>query len=276
MMFGQHLGKEQLQVGRYLEVAPSPCCAADSLAGRRAEIVARMKIRHHTKLLGYAAENLRPGLEAANAVVPEDGDLPGACGGDGGQQTQPHTRHGAGLRPGQPKPRLTVGVGGEPGGRRVTVHHGARSGRRVEHADAGGADHRRDTACDGGPATEARIQGPGGVAVDAVGNLFLADHNNHRIRKVSPDGLITTVAGSGVPGFSGDGGLAVEASLRGPIGVAVDTEGTLFIADFDNYRVRKVDANGVISTVAGIGLARYAGDGVLATTTACVARACWP
>jgi sugar lactone lactonase YvrE len=193
---------------------------------------------------------------------------------------------------------------------------------------------------DGGPATEARIQGPGGVAVDAAGHLYIADYNNHRIRKVSPDGLITTVAGSGptglgkgvstgdgglatearlngplglaldrsgnlffaesgeptaanggyrvrkvspdgiistvvgsdAPGFSGDGGPATQARLNVPTGVAVDTEGNLFIADRDNYRIRKVDGSGIISTVAGDGTSRYAGDGVLATATGLV----WP
>jgi NHL repeat len=189
---------------------------------------------------------------------------------------------------------------------------------------------------DGGPATEARFEGPGYIAVDAAGNLFIADHNNHRIRKVSPDGLITTVAGNGpagrgkgastgdggfatearlngplglaldrsgnlffaeagevsghvgggyrvrkvsaagiittvagsdAPGFSGDGGPATQARLNLPTGVAVDTAGNLFIADADNDRIRKVDPNGMISTVAGNGTIRYAGNGVPATAT---------
>jgi sugar lactone lactonase YvrE len=193
-------------------------------------------------------------------------------------------------------------------------------------------------AGDGGPATEARLNGPLGLAVDASGNLFIAENGNHRIRKVSPDGIITTVAGSGpigpdqgvsagdggpalaatlrgpaflavdgagnlffsevdeqgtqaytgprgqvrkvsadgiittvagngVRGFSGDGGPAVAAGLWGANGVTVDSAGNLFIADWGNYRVRKVDAKGIISTVAGMGLAPYAGDGVLATAT---------
>jgi DNA-binding beta-propeller fold protein YncE len=84
---------------------------------------------------------------------------------------------------------------------------------------------------------------------------------------VSADAIITTVASNGVKGFSGDGGLAVAASLEYPVGVAVDTAGNLFIADNHNYRVRKVDPNGIISTVAGTGMAPYAGDGVLATAT---------
>jgi DNA-binding beta-propeller fold protein YncE len=84
---------------------------------------------------------------------------------------------------------------------------------------------------------------------------------------VSADGIIRTVAGSGVRGFSGDGGLAPEASLNYPVGLAVDTVGNLFIADTGNYRVRKVDGSGIISTVAGTGMNPYAGDGVPAATT---------
>ena len=78
------------------------------------------------------------------------------------------------------------------------------------------------------------------VAVDASGNLFIADTDNHRIRRVDPNGIITTVAGNGTGGFSGDGGLAISASLNEPYGVAVDDSGNLFIADLDNYRIRKV------------------------------------
>jgi uncharacterized protein (TIGR03437 family) len=92
---------------------------------------------------------------------------------------------------------------------------------------------------------------PKGVAVDSARNLYIADTNNNRIRKVS-NGVITTVAGSGAPGFSGDNGLAMNAALLQPAGVAVDSAGNLYIADTGNDRIRKV-SNGVITTVAGIG-----------------------
>ncbi|HLA38505.1 MAG TPA: NHL repeat-containing protein, partial [Candidatus Glassbacteria bacterium] len=116
---------------------------------------------------------------------------------------------------------------------------------------------------DGGPATNASFRGPAGLALDATGNLFIADDGNHRIRKVTPGGIITTVAGNGVPGFACDGGPAISASLKAPRGVAVDAGGNLYIADFGNNRIRKVSSDGMITTIAGGG---FAGDGGLATS----------
>mgnify|MGYP001610709712 FL=1 len=106
---------------------------------------------------------------------------------------------------------------------------------------------------DGGAAVEASLNVPAGLAVDAAGNLYIADYNNNRIRKVSPGGIITTVAGNGIAGFSGDGGPAIGARLNGPQGVAVDAAGNLYIADAGNYRVRKVSSGRTIATVAGNG-----------------------
>jgi RHS repeat-associated protein len=106
---------------------------------------------------------------------------------------------------------------------------------------------------DGGPATDAWLSFPSDVAVDAEGNVYIADIYNNRIRKVDTDGIITTVAGTGDAGFSGDGGLATNAQLDWPIEVCVDAQGNLYIADFNNKRVRKVDTNGIITTVAGGG-----------------------
>ena len=104
---------------------------------------------------------------------------------------------------------------------------------------------------DGGPATAAQLNFPTGVAADAAGNLFMADTFNNRIRKVSASGTITTVAGTGVRGFGGDGGPATAAQLNYPQGVAVDAIGNLFIADTGNMLIRKVSANGIVTTVAG-------------------------
>ena len=112
---------------------------------------------------------------------------------------------------------------------------------------------------DGGPATSASLFNPYGVAVDSAGNLYIADTNNNRVRKVS-GGLITTVAGNGKEGFSGDAGLATNAALFNPYGVAVDLAGNLYISDTGNARVRKV-TGGTITTVAGNGTAGFSGDG---------------
>ena len=114
---------------------------------------------------------------------------------------------------------------------------------------------------DGGSATSASVCQPTGVAVDAAGNLYIADYGNHRIRGVSPSGIISTVAGSGTQGFSGDGGPATSASLNYPGSVAVDAAGNLYIADSQNDRIRKVSASGIISTVAGNGALGFSGDG---------------
>jgi uncharacterized protein (TIGR03437 family) len=106
---------------------------------------------------------------------------------------------------------------------------------------------------DGGPATLAILRQPGGVAADNRGNLYIAETGGHRVRKLDRSGAITTVAGTGVAGFSGDGGAATAAQLASPYGLAADGLGNLYIADLGNARVRCVDANGNITTVAGGG-----------------------
>ena len=113
---------------------------------------------------------------------------------------------------------------------------------------------------DGGAATSARLDYPDGVAVDGSGNLYIADTYNQRIRKVDTSGTITTVAGTGESGFSGDGGLATAARVDSPEGVAVDGSDNLYIVDTVNHRIRKVDTSGTITTVAGIGESQYSGD----------------
>ncbi|MFI9255530.1 Teneurin-2, partial [Streptomyces sp. NPDC053069] len=91
---------------------------------------------------------------------------------------------------------------------------------------------------DGGPAVGTKLYNPNGVAVDGAGNLYIADVSNHRVRKVTPNGTITTVAGNGQAGFVSDGGPAVATKLHNPYGVAVDGAGNLYIADHSNHRVR--------------------------------------
>jgi trimeric autotransporter adhesin len=116
-------------------------------------------------------------------------------------------------------------------------------------------------AGDGGAAIGAQLEQPASAAVDGAGNLYIADSENHRVRKISPGGTITTVAGTGTPGFSGDGGPAISAELSSPQGVALDGGGNLWIADSGNSRVRRVSPDGSIRTVIGNGNSSYFGDG---------------
>ena len=114
---------------------------------------------------------------------------------------------------------------------------------------------------DGGPAVQAQLNGPRDVAVDPSGALTIADGENHRVRRVDETGRISTVAGTGTPGFGGDGGMATDAQLNNPHGVAIAADGSLYIGDLFNNRVRRVDRNGYISTVAGTGAHGFSGDG---------------
>lgn len=118
---------------------------------------------------------------------------------------------------------------------------------------------------DQGPATQAQLNGPAGLALDTAGNMYIADQNNLRVRKVDTNGIITTFAGAGVPGYNGDGGPATSATLWFPSGVGFDDAGNLYISDDTNARVRKVDVNGIITSVVGNGRTQYSGDGGPAT-----------
>jgi sugar lactone lactonase YvrE len=106
---------------------------------------------------------------------------------------------------------------------------------------------------DNGPATSAGLDRPSAAVVDAAGNLYIADTFNHRVRKAAADGTITTLAGNGTPGFGGDNGPATDAMLNMPIGVAVDNAGNVYVTDSGNFRVRKINKNGKITTFAGNG-----------------------
>jgi hypothetical protein len=116
-------------------------------------------------------------------------------------------------------------------------------------------------AGDGGPATAAALNQPYDVRLDVEGNLYVADYGNHRIRKITPDGLMRTVAGTGESGYSGDGGLASRARLNGPYGVYPLPKFGLLIADSENNVVRLVDSRGYIKTIAGTGRRGYSGNG---------------
>ncbi len=115
---------------------------------------------------------------------------------------------------------------------------------------------------DGGPASGASLSFPAGLALAADGSLLIADSSNQRVRRLAPDGIITTIAGSGLSGFDGDGGPATSARLNNPTGVALDGNGDIYIADRNNCRIRRVDAStGTIETVAGAGKCTFTGDG---------------
>jgi uncharacterized protein (TIGR03437 family) len=119
---------------------------------------------------------------------------------------------------------------------------------------------------DGGPADEARLAEPRGLAQDAQGNLYVAEREHHRVRKITPTGEISTVAGNGISGFGGDDGPAVDAQFFSPFDVAVDGDGNIHISDTGNHRIRRVDAaTGIITTFAGTGATGFAGDGGPAT-----------
>ena len=118
---------------------------------------------------------------------------------------------------------------------------------------------------DGGPATSAQLTAPTGVAVTGDGGFLVADAGAHRVRRVSPGGTITRVAGSGVAGGTGDGGSALSARLNAPVGVAALADGGFLVSEYEGHRVRRVSAAGVITLVAGTGTAGFSGDGGVAT-----------
>jgi uncharacterized protein (TIGR03437 family) len=118
---------------------------------------------------------------------------------------------------------------------------------------------------DGGPATTAQFGVIKGIAADPWGNLFVADTDHHRVRKINAAGIVSTLAGTGTAGFSGDGGPGAAAQLNQPYGVAVDLTGYVYVADYGNSRVRRIAADGTITTVAGNGVAGSGGDGGAAT-----------
>ena len=122
---------------------------------------------------------------------------------------------------------------------------------------------------DGGMASGASLNTPTGIALDGAGNLYISDSSNHCIRMVTPSGSISRIAGGGgTAGYGGDGGMASAALMRAPAGVAVDPDGTIFIADYGNNCIRKINSAGIISTIAGNGTSSYGGDGGMASGAA--------
>jgi sugar lactone lactonase YvrE len=199
-----------------------------------------------------SAETRRPvvrGLSFALLVVAMAGG-PAACGGDGQRTARPESSQRASRTASRSAPS-------SPAARPVALGQMA--------TVAGGGEELGD----GGPATTAGFCGTVDVARDAAGNLYIADGGlycegpgGNSVRKVDTEGVVTTVAGgTGVVGFAGDGGPATKATLDVPVAVAVDRQGNLYIADADNFRIRKVDPAGTITTIAGTGEQGVSGDG---------------
>ena len=155
-------------------------------------------------------------------------------------------------------------VGGGNGTHRMILLINPSSGEAHRIAGTG----EKGFSGDGGPATEAEMSWVRDIAVDDEGNVFFSDYGNHRVRMVDTSGIITTVAGTGREGFSGDGGPATQAEIDQPSGVWVDAQRNVYFADRGNDRVRRIDRHGVITTVAGNGKRGYSGDGGPATGAA--------
>lgn len=160
-----------------------------------------------------------------------------------------------------------VAIGPSPDARAFVADRGNNRVRVVaQNADGSptidtyGGTGDASTSGDGGPATRAAIVGPKRLAIDSTGNLFIST-SDHRVRKISRDGTIITVAGTGTPGYSGDGGPAAVAQLNEPTGLSVDRDGSLYIADSGNHVIRRIVATGQITTVVGTGRPAYSGDG---------------
>lgn len=156
-----------------------------------------------------------------------------------------------------------VGVAADQAGNLFVCDSGANRVRKINAAGvistvAGGGSA---IPGDGGDATAVQLIGPMGVASDQIGNLYFTEFEGNRVRKVTPAGVISTVAGTGVGGFSGDGGFGHLGQVRAPAGLAIGFDGSLFIADSGNHRIRRVLQTGTISTVAGGGTQALAGDG---------------
>ncbi len=195
-------------------------------------------------------------VSAAGIITTVAGRGTGQSSGDGGPATLAEL-----IQP--------LGVAVDPAGNVYIADEGSNRIRKVNTAgiiSTIAGNGKQGFNGDGGPATSASLYEPSGVAVDPAGNVYIADAGNLRIRKVDTAGIITTIAGNGKEGFSGDGGPATSAELSFPVGVAVDPAGNVYIADEGSNRIRKVNTAGIISTIAGNDTQGFSGDGGPATS----------
>ncbi|MBW3623860.1 MAG: hypothetical protein KY468_10685 [Armatimonadetes bacterium] len=201
-------------------------------------------------LAGGIAASLPARAQAPGTILTVAGTGEAGAGGEGGPaaSTPLHSPEGVALGP---DGSLFFSDSLNHRVRRVTP-----GGLLVTVAGTGVAGYGGDD----GPATQALLDRPEGIAVDALGHLFIADYGNHRVRRVTPGGRITTLAGE-LKGDAGDGLPARAAALRAPIGVTVDPKGQIYIADPENFRVRKVGPDGILTAVAGNGIQGSSGDG---------------
>jgi hypothetical protein len=198
--------------------------------------------------------NYTAGIYATSNITTYAGNGVGNFAGDGGQATAAELY-------------APAGVALDSAGDLFIADSSSNRVREVNHSThvistfAGGA-----SPGDGNQATAAELNATAAVAVDAAGDIFIADTGNNRIREVNHStGLITTIAGNGIQGYSGDNGPATAAELNGPTGIAVNAAGNVFIADAGNNRVREINTSGVITTVAGNGTSGYNGEGTATT-----------
>ena len=235
-----------------------------------------VRIRRRARVLAAAAAALGLGLHltapgpaagAAGTITTVAGKSPAGFAGDGGPATEAQMN----------EPRMmTFDRSGnmyiadtfnqlirkvDPTGTITTV-----AGKFTGFVPRSDSECQPDFSGDGGPATQATLSCPHSVAVDAAGNLFIADSANHAIRKVDTNGVITTVAGTGGKlGDTGEGGPGTHARIFGPKGIIFDRQGNLIIADSGNDKIKKLDLAGIITTIAGTGSPGGAGDGGPAT-----------
>src|ERR1017187_260040 len=200
-------------------------------------------------------------LDQNGVVTRIAGNARAGYSGDGGPATSAQLRLQS-FTFGSPIPvgdaALPPGMAIDNGGSLYVADNGNYRIRRISPDGIITSVAGKGTSClsgDGVPATSAQLSPVLGLAVDIAGNLWIADSGAHRIRRVTPDGSIATVAGTGDCGLSGDGGAAVAAQLCGPTGIAADTAGNLFVTDSENNRIRRISPDGTITTVAGSGLA---------------------
>jgi hypothetical protein len=204
-------------------------------------------------LIADAFNNRIRRVDASGIITTVAGNSSQGFSGDGGPATQASLRY--------PSAVASDGAGGFL----------IADNNRIRRVDANGmittvaGNGQHGFSGDSGFATQAELNGPSGVISDGTGGFLIADTGNSRIRRVDASGTITTVAGNGLGGYSGDGGPATQAQLAYPTGISPDGVGGFLIADSSNNRVRRVDASGIITTVAGNDDSGFSGDGGPAT-----------